>query len=257
MLKQKTNTICILILITIIAVCVPVISGTYKDSDGNSHVWRVDEKFTLQWDGAPYVPFAFAFTPKTLLDAQNPESINLDKAALEELKAVGITDVFLKPGKGIATSPVEAFQQVIDLLEELGFSYGIQLIDSQPTPLQGYVVDPSKYRIDGITSSEDQSLNVQNVHSLIYALADSKSGKLKQLSRSKSANGEFTIPIALGAKTEHVVIIPIDCAFLRALAVGIPSNDGMRNDPAICIILLPFIISQFISFSVNVAFAPR
>lgn len=206
MLKQKTNTICILILITIIAVCVPVISGTYKDSDGNSHVWRVDEKFTLQWDGAPYVPFAFAFTPKTLLDAQNPESINLDKAALEELKAVGITDVFLKPGKGIATSPVEAFQQVIDLLEELGFSYGIQLIDSQPTPLQGYVVDPSKYRIDGITSSEDQSLNVQNVHSLIYALADSKSGKLKQLSRSKSANGEFTIPIALGAKTEHVVI---------------------------------------------------
>lgn len=186
---------------------ISVNAGSFKDRDGNVHAWSVDASHALKWDGAAYLPFGFVFNPAYLSGAQTDENFNADKASLDVLKKAGITDIMLRPGKGISTAPIEAFQRIIDLLEEDGFRYGIQLLDPARTPFTGYEIDPSVNRIDNIQESGDMKSAVPDAKFVLCFLADAKTGALKGFQQAVPINGEVVLPVTLKVSIPHVVLL--------------------------------------------------
>lgn len=196
----------LLLQLLIFVISIPAYSGTFKDRDGNIHTWSVTSNLSLQWDGNAYIPFGFVFTPNYLSDSQSDENLASDRATLEALKSKGITDIFLRPGKGIGTTSAEAFQRIIDLLEELGFCYGIQLVNPYLTHLSGYVIDPVVNRIENIQGSGDQTINLPDAINAIYVVADAKTGSVKHMGKTSPVNGVFTIPVTLRTNAAHVML---------------------------------------------------
>jgi hypothetical protein len=98
----------------VLFLCIGIIAnaGTYKDRDGNNHTWKVGVSHSLTWDGAAYIPFGFVYNPLYLSDVQSEENFNADKAAFDALKKAGITDILIRPGKGLSSAPADAFQRI-------------------------------------------------------------------------------------------------------------------------------------------------
>ncbi|MHB1458588.1 MAG: hypothetical protein ACYC0V_16890 [Armatimonadota bacterium] len=186
---------------------VSVNAGSYKDRDSNVHVWSVNPNHSLMWDGVAYLPFGFVYNPVYLSEIQSDENLAADKASLEALKKAGITDILLRPGKGLSTVPVEAFQRVIDLLEESGFRYGVQLLDSDRTPFSGYVIEPAVNRIDNIQESGEVKHSIPDSKFALWFLADAKTSAIKGFQQAIPTSGEFIIPVELGANTPHVLLL--------------------------------------------------
>lgn len=193
-------------LIMLLCIGIAANAGSYKDRDGNVHPWSVDASHSLKWDGTAYLPFGFVLNP-AYLNAQTDENLNADKAALDALKKAGITDILLRPGKGISTVPVEVFQRVIDLLEESGFRYGIQLLDSARTPFSGYMIEPAVNRIDNIQESGEVKRSIPDAKFALCFLADAKTGAFRGFQQAIPIDGEFILPVTLAANIPHVVLI--------------------------------------------------
>jgi hypothetical protein len=111
----------------------PLSAGFFEDSDGATHLWYVNQANTMYWDGEPFVPLGGMFLSKYIQSysasdpAANEDNWTLDVAALQELKDLGMTDLYLNPVRsGVNGLPTWAWQRVIDKLEELGFRYGLQ-----------------------------------------------------------------------------------------------------------------------------------
>ncbi|MHB0999305.1 MAG: hypothetical protein ACYC27_08660 [Armatimonadota bacterium] len=196
----------VVVLMAVLVISTSSQAGTYKDREGTAHTWTIDANHALQWDGAAYVPFGVVFNPRYLADTQTDADLSADKADIDALKAAGVTDIMLRPGKGVGSVPVEAFQRVIDMLEESGLRYGVQLTDAMRTPLTGYVIQPAVNRVDNIQSSGDVSRNVGDAKYALYVVADAKTGSVKNVGQASSVNSEINVPVMLRSNANHVFV---------------------------------------------------
>ena len=111
--------------------------GTFTDSSGQEHRWQINKAHTLVWDGKPYLPAGVVFRSSYLAD---PTEANwqLDEQSLSRLKSLGVSDVWVDPGRGLLAVPVDATQRLVSALETQGFRYGLQVRDRSSEPLVGY-----------------------------------------------------------------------------------------------------------------------
>lgn len=112
----------------------PLSKGSYFDKkSGETHFWYINKEGTNIWDGEPYIPMGGMVCPRyiTLYSetnvASNRQGWEMDKVALEEMRANGITDIYiLARGTDGARVPPKAWQWLCDNLNEMGFVFGIQ-----------------------------------------------------------------------------------------------------------------------------------
>ena len=124
-------------------------SGVYVDSSGTQHPWSISDTHTLTWDNAPYLPVGSAFAPRSVVVGADGASFDADTSDLQALKSKGITDVILKSPIPITSTDAAAWQKLISYLDANGFAYGIEMNDGPRDALQGYLVSPNRYRLEG------------------------------------------------------------------------------------------------------------
>ena len=184
----------------------PSFAGTFKDRDGGLHPWTIDITHALNWEGKPYIPFAVGFQPR-YLGEQTDDNLKADTDDIQSFKLAGAEDVVIKPIKGISALPPEAFQKIIDLLEDNGLRYGIELYDPEYSPLAGYVIEPTVNRSAGIQTSGDISYKFPGAKSVLYAISDARTGEVRFAGEEAVTNGAVTIHVALRTAGEHVVLL--------------------------------------------------
>lgn len=194
-------------LLVCLVVAVPVSGGTYKDRDGVAHPWTIDESHALLWESAPYVPFGIVFEPRYLSSGQTDENWKADEEDIAAFKLAGVSDLILRPGKGLSAIPVEAFQRVVDLLEANGLRYGVELYDPPYAQASGFVVSPATNRVDGVRASGQVSRTFPGAKSVIYALCDARTGEVKDIGRVAASDaGEVTVPVVVRGPDDHIVL---------------------------------------------------
>ena len=205
---KRTRTAQLVALICLVLALAPgAFAGTYQDRDGGKHPWSVDEAHALVWDGSPYMPFGIVFKPRYLSAAQTEENLAADKADLESFVLAGIQDIIIRPGRAVSTIPVEAWQQIVDLLESSGIRYGIELDDSPYSPLTGYVIDPAANRISGIKGPGEVSRDLPNAGSAFYALCDTRTSAVVDSGKTPLEGGSIRVHARAEPGIEHVMLI--------------------------------------------------
>lgn len=111
--------------------------GIYRDAAGGQHTWTVERSHRLMWDEKPYTPAGIVFH-SAYLRAPAPETLRKDHEELDRLKAAGIGDVWVEPGRGLLENSTEQIQALVDSLESRGFRYGLRVGDRSREPLVGY-----------------------------------------------------------------------------------------------------------------------
>lgn len=206
MSRAHTTRLVIEICLLIVAVS-GASAGTYEDRDGGKHPWTVDAAHTLTWDGSPYVPFGLVFKPRYLSSEQTDENLAADRDDLESFALAGIKDIIISPGKGITTIPVEAWQKMVDALEENGLTYGVELDDSPYTPLTGYVIDPGVNRVGGIKAPGVVTKELPDTKLAFYALCDSKSAAVLDLGQALVPGGTLSVQANIEPGVDHTLLI--------------------------------------------------
>jgi len=105
-------------------------AGTYTDSAGEKHKWRVQNNHVLLWDDKPFVPIGGLFQVKSWTPKGTDEDLKSDIEALEKVAAAGIHDIYLQPSSGGITRANPVYiQKVIDACEAQGLIYRLSLSD--------------------------------------------------------------------------------------------------------------------------------
>ncbi|MFT4248554.1 MAG: hypothetical protein QM581_11105 [Pseudomonas sp.] len=195
-----------------IALCLsfPTYAGVYQDSAGKKHEWHISDDHSMIWDGERYIPIGGMFVSRYV---SNPTAANLswDRQTLQKIRSAGVRDIYVNASFTRAT-PGD-FQKVIDLLEELGFRYGIQAPVSMKADARGYYIDPAAYIAvageDGKASvdmSKKLPKSIQLEKSGLY-LVYNRSGKYKVGNIQWTANSA-TISDAVIRRGDTVKIVP-------------------------------------------------
>lgn len=150
----------------------PQTAGLFTDRAKKQHLWSIDASHTLIWDGAQYLPVGGNFSPHYLAEGATEENWTKDTEALGKVKEKGVLDLIVNPVVSAVDVPAAAWQRFIDYLDANGFRYGIAFGAGITTPLRGWVVKPTNYRIEDIRENVDVSWNVADADSGYFIFVD-------------------------------------------------------------------------------------
>lgn len=128
----------------------PLGYGVFRDCHGVRHRWYINPHGALIWDGAPYVPVGAMYLSRFFMDfsvadvAHNEETYREDVGRLKQIRAAGVTDLYLNPCKNWAERPAWVWQRFADMCEEAGINYGLQ-VSNHVQPLKGYHIAQDEY----------------------------------------------------------------------------------------------------------------
>lgn len=145
-------------------------SGTFVDSAGGQHPWSINDGHTLLWESSPYIPAGAVLVFSSLAPGADDDAYKRDVASLETLKAKGITDIVVKGPVAITAASPNSLQRILDYLDSNGFTYGIEINDGPTAALQGYVISPSRYRVEGPSDQTSYSFAWRGVDSALYVV---------------------------------------------------------------------------------------
>ena len=121
--------------------------GTFADSAGAKHRWRVQSNHVLLWDDKPFIPIGGLFQVKSWRRGATESDLAEDIDALKKISAAGVLDIYFQPGsEGITRANPAFVQKLIDAAEAEGMTYGLSLSDGPRTALLAYQVLPSRYQ---------------------------------------------------------------------------------------------------------------
>ncbi|MDH7602960.1 MAG: hypothetical protein QHI38_12505 [Armatimonadota bacterium] len=181
--------------------------GTYTDSSGAQHAWTINDGHTLVWDGKPYLPVGVVLHSRSARAGASEEDLQADIAALRTLKSSGITDVLISPGAPITAADPALLQKLINYLDTEGFSYGLAFCDGPADPLKGYVISPSRYRLEGPNPETRLVYDWQDVDSAIYVVARKSDSSVKSLGGAAVSGGKVTINLSEPLGPGEVLIV--------------------------------------------------
>lgn len=182
-------------------------SGTFVDASGGQHAWSINDGHTLLWESDPYIPVGTVFVSQYLAPTVGDDAYVADVKNLETLKSKGITDVILTSGGPITLSAPASLQKMIDYLDANGFTYGIELDDGPKTPLQGYIISPNRYRLEGPSDKTTISCTWPNVDSAMYVVVSKFDNSIKANGGAIVKDGKVNIFLASPLKIGDVLIV--------------------------------------------------
>src|SRR5262245_42682264 len=100
--------------------------GDFKDREGKAHHWSIQRSHLLEWEGKLFVPAGVVFR-SAYLQAPSPTTLQEDTTELDRLRAAGVHDLWIEPGRSLLDGTPEQTQQVIDLVDAHGFTYGLRV----------------------------------------------------------------------------------------------------------------------------------
>jgi hypothetical protein len=214
-MRQNRIPLALLISAFVLSCCVPGFgagvkyksSGTFADAAGGQHAWSTNDGHTLLWDSEPYIPVGAVFVSQFLAPGAGDDAYQADVKNLEALKAKGITDIVLKSGGPITASGVSALQKMIGYLDANGFTYGIELDDGPKAPLQGYVISPNRYRLEGPSDKTTVTCTWPEADSAIYVIVSKFDNSIKANGGAIVKDGKVTIYLAAPLKSGEVLIV--------------------------------------------------
>jgi hypothetical protein len=170
-------------------------TGTYIDSAGTQHPWKIDENHNLAWDGQPYIPFGCVFVPKSLAPGATPEAYDLDVKTLQDLLAKNISDIILKSPVPITSVDIDVLQKMLDYIESCGLAYGLDMTDGPKQPLKGYQVQPSVYRKEGPFEETTIVRDWPGVDSALYIVLNRQDLNIEEQGGALVTNGKVTVQL--------------------------------------------------------------
>ncbi|BCW98001.1 MAG: hypothetical protein KatS3mg024_0828 [Armatimonadota bacterium] len=195
--------------------------GIYVDREGQRHSWQITDANALIWDGRPYIPVGGQFCPRYFVEARTEENWRADVESLRQLKARGILDIYINPVRGATRIPTADWQRLIDVLEEEGFRYGIELTDGPDRPLTGWIVRPAVYRKPDITSAGNVILQTPGLQGGIAILANPK-GDIVDVQALSVSGDTATIPVRGTEQDRRILLV-------YPLKSVDPARDGLQN----------------------------
>lgn len=149
--------------------------------------WSLNDYHTLIWDGKPYLPIG--------------ARIDGNPAAVKAAKAAGISDVIVDlPANG------SGWDDTLAALKANDMRYLIR-IDSLVPMAKGFAVEPSAYRIPGITETRTISVDLPGVTSAFVVLAEKVDSAITKAERVPVVNGKLTYEARPAGSLEHILLI--------------------------------------------------
>jgi len=193
--------------------------GLFIDRDGGRHPWRTTADHVLLWDGEPYLPFGGMYCARAFWqDGDTP--LQQDRELLQTIRDAGIEDLYLNPVREV---PPSRLQQVIELLEELGFRYGLQICTPPESRIEGYGVGPDRF----LARAEQPgrvTFPAEGLASARYVSVSAEAGALLGAGSVDAREGVFAVEAPEAPPGGALVkLIP------RASAAWIAPEDGART----------------------------
>lgn len=182
-------------------------SGTFVDSSGGQHAWSINDGHTLLWDSDPYIPAGAVFVSTSLAPGAGDEAYTTDVTGLQALKAKGITDIILKGPVAITAASPKALQKILDYLDANGFAYGIEMDDGPNAELQGYVISPSRYRIEGPSDKTSYSFAWRGVDSALYVVMSKLDNTVRTNGGAIVRDGKVIVTLSSALKDGDILMI--------------------------------------------------
>lgn len=182
-------------------------SGTFADSSGGQHVWSINDGHTLLWDSEEYIPAGAVFVSQYLAPDAGDDAYQADTTILNILKGKGITDIILKNNGPITSSNTASLQRMIDFLDANGFAYGVEMDDGPKAPLEGYVISPSRYRVEGPTDKTSFTFAWPSVDSAMYVIVSKFDNSIKENGGAIVRDGNVTVTIPSQLRIGEVLIV--------------------------------------------------
>jgi len=182
-------------------------SGTFVDGSGGQHPWGINDAHTLLWDSEPYIPVGGVFVAQSLAPGAGDAAYQADVTALENLKAKEVTDIILKGPGPITSADPASLQKIISYLDTNGFTYGLEMDDGPNVPLQGYLVSPNRYRLEGPSEKTSLVCNWPGVDSAIYVIVDKSDNSIVSNGGALVRDGKITISLPGGLKSTDILLV--------------------------------------------------
>jgi hypothetical protein len=204
-------------------------AGTFVDRDGAAHHWSITEDHALVWDGTPYLPFGGMYVARAFF-SESPEALEEDRAILRLIRDQGIEDLYLNPCRLV---PPPRLQEVVELLEEMGFRYGIQSCTPPSEQIDGYTIKPD-HMMKRVAEAGTVAFEAGDASKALYTVVGAAAGQLLDAGKVLAKDGRFEIAVSTcpdeGALVKVVPSvqsrwIPADNAtettgYLKALRLG-------------------------------------
>ena len=98
-------------------------------------------------------------------------------------------------------------QKIVDYLGTYGFTYGIEMDDGPKDSLQGYLISPNRYRLEGPSSLTNIPCNWPNVDSAIYVVINKFDNTIKYSGGAFARNGKLTISLSEALGSSDILIV--------------------------------------------------
>ncbi len=207
--------------------------GIYTDGDGKKHAWSVNGAHTLIWDGKPFIPVGGSFQAKSWTPGATDADFESDCAALDAIKAKGVTDIYVQPARGGITGVKPAnIQRLIDYLEKQGFTYGVSLNDGPREPLIAHIIRPGAFRHIAPEDGGDLRFAISDLGSALYFLVSQTNSETLGTGDAQITGDGARVTVAPRAGQNVVFLVP-ERIYFSGGAMGIPNLwegfDGYRD----------------------------
>ena len=167
--------------------CQAVFSGTYVDSSGRAHSWRVSAENALVWDGQPWVPLG----PIVRVSEAN---------RLAAVASAGLSGVLLRfPLDG----PIST---LTDAAESAGLPYVLSPEAAAPMAAGHYVM-PQSYRVANIKGEMDLRLRVPGSDTTFWVLVEADTYAIVSVGHAKVDAGFATILVRPKRTGNYVLLL--------------------------------------------------
>jgi len=208
-MKNIFNIILVLVLsVSFVYAQKSLTNGIYQDNNKNYNEWKILDNHSLVWNNKAFNANGVRVSFKSLEEKEVTKLFPEDIATINELYANNIKDIIISNGSQLTLSNPQMLNEIIKLLDEKDFTYGIDLSEESTYPLKGFVINPSKYRLDGPYSDNVIVKMWEEVDSGIYVVTSKTDGNiLEKGAIAKSANGQVIIRLNRNLTSDNVLMV--------------------------------------------------
>ncbi len=182
-------------------------SGVFVDSAGGQHAWSINDGHTLIWNSSPYIPAGAVVVADSLAPDASDDAYKADAARLDALKAKGIADVIVRAPGAITAAAPNALQRIISHLDTNGFTYGIEIDDGPSVGLQGYLVSPGRYRIEGPSDQTSFTFDWPGVDSALYAVMNKLDNTIRSTGGAIVRDGRAVVNLSSSLRDGEILMV--------------------------------------------------
>lgn len=183
-------------------------NGIYMDCNKQYHSWGIKENHTLLWNEHKFMPCGFRVCFKSLEDKENTEIYPEDINTVNMLAANGINSIIISNNNQFTLSNPQTLNKIIELLEQNNITYGIDLNEESINPLKGFIINPTKYRIDGPYPENEIITMWEEVDSGIFTVTNKITGEIiEKGALAKSNNGQIIIRLKKNLTSNESLIV--------------------------------------------------